>query len=421
MSVDPESLSLHAFYGSNVHPDPFERAKQFYSVLEDARRCGQYSYRRTLVGPSQAHVSVVDDDASQPREMLMFGSNNYLDLANHPQVTAAAREALDCYGYGAGSVALLAGTQQIHRQLEQRLADFYQRPAAVVFPSGYAANLGTISALLGESDLALVDLYAHRSLTDGTRLAGCLTKFYGHNNLKQLRQLLERFRSRYQNIWIITDGVFSMDGDTCPLPDLIAIAGEYGAHLLIDEAHAIGVMGDRGRGTEEHFGLPGQTDVILGTLSKAPAGLGGYLVGNVEVVEWVRHFASPYVFSTNLPAPVVAGLLAALDIIENDPERRKRLKDNARYFVQCLRAAGFLIEGTESAIVPVILGGESVTRQIAKGLHEHAIFACPVVFPAVSKTRARIRFSVMSSHSRSDLDRVSEVMQALGRMHGLIT
>jgi glycine C-acetyltransferase len=421
MSVDSSNLSLHSFYGSNVPSDPIERAKQFLAFMQDAQSRGHYSYRRTLAGPSEAHARVVDGDPNEPREMLLFGSNNYLDLANHPEVTAAAREALDRYGCGTGSVALLAGTQQIHRELEERLAAFYERAAAIVFPSGYAANIGSISALLGESDLALVDLYAHRSLVDGTRLAGCLTKFYGHNDLNQLRALLERFRPRHRNIWIVTDGVFSMDGDVCPLPELIAMAKQYGARLLIDEAHAIGVLGAHGRGTEEHFGCVGETDVIVGTLSKAPAGLGGFLAGSVELVEWVRHNAGSYVFSTNLPAPVVAGLLAALDIIESDAARRTQLQDNALYLVNRLRSAGFLIEPTQSAIVPVILGEELVTRQIAKGLHERGIFASPVVFPAVSKTRARIRFGVMSSHSRADLDRVCDVMQELGRFRGVIS
>lgn len=420
MSIDSASVSFQAFYDPATHVDVVERAKQFRHLMLDAEQRGHYSYRRTLAGPSQAHVAVAADALQEPREMLLFGSNNYLDLANHPQVIAAAHEALDRYGCGAGSVALLAGTQRIHRALEQRLAEFYQRPAAVVFPSGYAANLGTISALLGERDLALVDLYAHRSLVDGTRLAGCLTKFYGHNDLKQLRRLLERFHSQYAHPWIITDGVFSMDGDVCPLPDLIELAREFDARLLIDEAHAIGVMGAQGRGTEDHFDAVGHTDVIVGTLSKAPAGLGGYVVGSRDLVEWIRHMASPYVFSTNLPAATVAGLLAALDVIENDVARRERLRENARYFVQRLRAAGFRIENTESAIVPVILGDELITRELTRGLHEHGIFASPVVFPAVGRTRARIRFSVISSHTRSDLDHVCEVMQKLGRAHGII-
>lgn len=420
MTVDSQVLAFHAFYGPNVDTDPMERAKAFHAFLEDAKERGHYSYRRTLAGPSAAHASVVDVDSEQSREMLLFGSNNYLGLADHPRVIAAARDALERYGYGAGSVALLAGTQLVHQQLEQRIASFYERPAAVVFPSGYAANVGVLSALLGPSDLALVDLYAHRSLVDGTRLAGCLTKFYKHNELAHLRQLLVRFRPAYRNIWIITDGVFSMDGDTCPLPELIALAKEFSARLIIDEAHSIGVMGERGRGTEEHFGVIGQTDVINGTLSKAPAGLGGYVVGSVELVEWVRHFASSYVFSTSLPAPVVGGLLAAFDVIENEPERRERLRENSRYFVSRLREMGFVIEATESAIVPVILGDELVTRQVAQGLHAQGVFASPVVFPAVRKTRARIRFGVMSTHSQADLDRASDAMLTLGRLHGLV-
>lgn len=418
MTIDSRALSHHAFYGPDIETDPETRARQFHAFMEDAKQRGHYAYRRTLAGPSEAHAFVSAGASSPSFSTRMFGSNNYLALANHPQVVAAARDALDRYGYGTGSVALLAGTQLIHRQLEQRLAEFYSRPAAVVFSSGYAANVGVISALLGATDLALVDLYAHRSLVDGTRLAGCLTKFYRHNDLGHLRLLLERFSDRYRNIWIITDGVFSMDGDVCPLPDLIALAKSFGARLLLDEAHAIGVMGACGKGTEEHFDSVGQTTVVNGTLSKAPAGLGGYMVGSVELVEWVRHFASSYVFSTNLPAPIVGGLLSALDIIENDRERRQRLHENARYLVNRLRQLEFVVEDTVSAIVPVILGGELKTRQFANGLNDNGIFASPVVFPAVRKTRARIRFGVMSSHTRDDLDHVCRVMQILGQEYG---
>jgi glycine C-acetyltransferase len=418
MTVDSRALAHHAFYGPDIESDPEIRARQFYEFMEDAKQRGHYSYRRTLMGPSAAHALVSADASSSASTMRMFGSNNYLDLANHPQVVAAARDALDRYGYGSGSVALLAGTQLIHRTLERRLAEFYCRPAAVVFSSGYAANVGVMSALLGSTDLALVDLYAHRSLVDGTRLAGCLTKFYRHNDLGHLRLMLERFRDQFRNVWIVTDGVFSMDGDICPLPDLLTLAKAFGAKVLIDEAHAIGVMGTSGKGTEEHFECVGRTTVINGTLSKAPAGLGGYMVGSVELVEWVRHFASAYVFSTNLPATTVGGLLSALDIIENDRERRQRLLDNARYLVERLRQLKFVVEDTVSAIVPVILGDELKTRQFAKGLHDHGIFASPVVFPAVRKTRARIRFGVMSSHTREDLDHVCCVMQALGQEYG---
>jgi glycine C-acetyltransferase len=352
--------------------------------------------------------------------MILMASNNYLDLCSDPAVLSAACAALQHYGCGTGSVSLLSGTQDIHHRLEARLADFYGREAAAVFPTGYSVNVGTISALMGPADLALVDMYAHASLIDGAKLAGCLTKFFKHRDTESLRSLLARLRAKYHGVLIITDGVFSMDGDVCRLKELLELKQEFGARLLIDEAHAVGVLGAHGKGTEEYCDAIGQTDVITGTLSKAPGGLGGFVVGSAEVVQYVRHFAGSYVFSTSLPPAVVGGLLAAFDIIEHDHERRERLSDNAAYFVRRLREAGCVVEATVTPIVPVVIGDENVTRRIASDLHDQGIFASPVTFPAVAKTRSRIRFSVMSSHTREELDSVVEAMAVLVGRYGIV-
>jgi glycine C-acetyltransferase len=416
-TVDSEAINFHDFHRPRHHPDLWHKTREFYSFLLDAKARGHYAYRRTLLEGSTARTLVVDPRTGEPRRMILMASNNYLDLCTDPRVISAARSALEQYGCGSGSVSLLAGTQDIHRRLEARLAAFYGREAAAVFPTGYSVNVGTISALLGPGDLALVDLYAHASLIDGTKLAGCLTKFFKHQDLDHLARLLTRLRQSYHGVLIITDGVFSMDGDVCRLRELIELKEAYGARLLVDEAHAVGVLGEHGKGTEEYAGVLGQTDLITGTLSKAPGGLGGYVVGSAEVVEYVRHFAGSYVFSTSLPAPVVGGLLAAFDLLEHDHARRARLGDNAAYFARRLREAGCVVENTVTPIVPVIIGDELITRKIALDLHDQGIFAAPVTFPAVPKLRSRIRFSVMSSHTREELDYVVDVMQSLLGRH----
>jgi len=419
-SVDSTKIAFHDFYKPSADQDVLYKARAFHAFLRDAKARGHYSYRRTLLEASQARPLVLDAATARPRKMILMASNNYLDLANDPTVVAAAQAALTRYGYGSGSVALLAGTQHIHRQLEQRIADFYGREAAAVFPTGYSANVGTLSALLREGDIAIVDMYAHASLLDGTRLSSCLTKFFKHNDMTHLRALLQRVRPDFNGALVVTDGVFSMDGDICRLRELVDLCREYNARLLIDEAHGVGVLGAHGKGTEEHTGALGATDIITGTLSKAPSGLGGYVVGKAEMVEYVRHFAGSYVFSTSLPASVVGGLLAAFDIMEHDDARRRKLTDNAAYFVHRLRAAGFDVGDTETPIVPVIIRDELVTRQIALALDAAGIFASPVTFPAVAKTRSRIRFSVMSSHTREDLDNVVEALQELGTRYGIL-
>ncbi|MBI5546573.1 MAG: aminotransferase class I/II-fold pyridoxal phosphate-dependent enzyme [Deltaproteobacteria bacterium] len=411
--VDCEQVRFHDFYQASTSKDLLEKCGRFYGYLYDAKQKHQYLYRRTLYRGSSARVVVFDVRAQREREMIMMASNSYLDLTTDPRVVRAADEAQRRYGYGSGGVALLSGTYEVHRKLEATIAECYGREDAVVFPTGYAANLGTLQALLSPGDLAILDMYSHASLVDGTQLAGVTTKYFRHNDVQHLEELCRRLRSRFNGVLIAVDGVFSMDGDVCPLPDLSRVAKENGARLLIDEAHAIGTIGPRGLGTEDRFGMIGAADIIAGTLSKAPGGLGGYVAGSHELVEYLRHFARSHIFSTSLPPPVAAGLIEAFHIIRTDEPLRQRLGENARYFARELQAAGFETGPTQTPIVPLILGDELLARRMTHDLHEEGIFASAVVYPAVARTGARVRFSVMATHTREDLDYVISTVKRL--------
>lgn len=395
------------------------KTKVFYPKFIDICNHGEYFYRRTLVSGNSHRVATVDAESGAERDMLMFASNNYLGLSTHPRIIEAVKKATDKYGYGTGSVALLSGTSDIHRMLERRIADFYKCESAVVFPTGYQANLGTLQAMLLENDVALADMYSHASLIDGVRLSSGTLKYFQHNDMNHLERLMQRASKFFKGKLIMVDGVFSMDGDIAPLDRIRELAASYGAAILVDEAHALGMIGPNGRGTAELFGLEGQIDLTIGTLSKAPAGIGGYLTGKAETIEYVRHFARSYIFSTSIPAPVAAGLIEAFDIIETDTALRGRLRANTEYLLNGFRKIGLNAIRSQTAIIPVIIPDENILRKVCKGLHERGIFATPVTFPAVAKGRSRIRFSVMATHSTEELNLLLNAMEDLTKIYRL--
>jgi glycine C-acetyltransferase len=418
--VNSKEIRLHSFFEKHSEKDIFEKVNAFYGYLVDAKENGSYMYRRTMTGPSSARVALFDTATQCEREMIMMASNNYLDLANHPDIIEASVLALRQYGYGAGSVPLLAGTLDVHRKLERVVAETYEREDAVVFSSGYSSNVGVMMSMLGEKDLAILDVYSHASLVDGASLARAHVKYFRHNDINHLRQVLKDNRSRFGGALICVDGVFSMDGDLCPLPALAELAREYGCRLLIDEAHAIGTVGKEGRGTEEYFGLIGAADIITGTLSKAPASVGGYVAASREVCEFVRHLGNSYVFSTALPPATAAGLIEAFRIMRNDDERRTRLRENHELFASLCRSAGFVLAPTKTPIVPVILGDEVLAREFAYELHQAGVIVSPVSFPAVAKNEARLRFGIMASHTRSDIEYVFQHLVRIGKKRHVI-
>ena len=402
----PELTAEALYEPPPENDDLFAKAAFFHPRLEAIKTAGHYFYRRVLTTAAGNKVQTLDPASGKIREMLLFSSNSYLGLSMHPKVVAASIAAAEKYGYGTGSVALMSGTTDLHIALEEKIARFYKCEAAVVFPTGYQANIGTIQAILTDSDIALADMYAHASIVDGVKLSEGTLKYFIHNDMESLEALLKRATRHFKGKLIVTDGVFSMDGDIAPLDRLHALARKHGTRLLIDDAHGLGIIGPTGRGTAQMFGLEGEIDLTIGTLSKTPAGIGGYLTGRRDVVEYVRHFARSYIFSTSIPASVAAGLIEVFNILETESVHREKLLRNIAHVTQGLEALGFDTLGSTTAIVPVLIPDERKLRGICRDLHEAGLYVTPVTFPAVARGRARLRLSISSSHETEDLDRL---------------
>lgn len=417
--VDFEQASLEDFHQDSSR-DIFEKTARFWEYRLYLRERGYDMYGRLLVSPSQGRVLIEDPVTGQVREMVMMGSNNYLGLTTHPKVIAAGLDAYREYGAGAGSVPLLAGTHKLLRRLEERLAEFKSCEDACVFSTGYSSNVGIISGLARPGDIIFNDIYNHASIVDGCKLSKADAKSYPHNNMSSLESILERHRPNYRGAMIVTDGVFSMDGDIAPLPELIALAEKHQARLMIDEAHATGVIGEHGRGTPEHFHVEGKVDIVAGTLSKALGGVGGFVASKKEVVNYLRFYARSNMFSTALPPATAASLIAAIDVIENEPELRARLWENITYMRNSLTSLGFDLGNQATAIFPIITGNDAITKEFARMLHDDGIFANPVFYPAVSRKLSRVRLSVMATHTKEDLDKTIAACERAGRKLGVI-
>ncbi len=354
------------------------------------------------------------------RRVVMMASNSFLDLARHPEVTAAAKEACDRYGYGMGGVPLYAGTTDLHRKLEVRIARFLGREDAILFPCGYSGNIGVISALCGPGNIVVNDAANHASIFDGCRLSGADIRIFLHADMRHLERTLKRLPETARGRLIVTDGVFSMDGDLAPLDRICDLAERYGARVMVDDAHGIGVVGPGGRGTPEAKGCLDRVDVLYGTLSKAPAGIGGYVAGSASLVRYLRYYARTYFFSSSLPAPVVAGLLKVFELIEQDRAGRRELWANIDYLKAALDRLGFDTGASQSAIVPVMVRDEDVLGRMHADLVRDGLLTNVVSYPAVRRKECRLRLNVMSSHTREDLDLALDALARAGRRHGLI-
>ncbi|QDQ14790.1 aminotransferase class I/II-fold pyridoxal phosphate-dependent enzyme [Streptomyces spectabilis] len=384
-------------------PDLFAKARGFRSYLRGREAEHLYWYGMPLHSRCGNRALILDELTGQKREFLMFASNNYLGLANHPKVIEAVCDATRAFGATHTGSRFIGGTNMLHKELERRLAAFKGRPACVVYPGGYAANLGAISALVKSYDTLVVDKLNHMSIVDGARLSGGVRKIYQHNDMADLERILKRRDDRSGGALIVADGVFSMHGDLCDLPQIVRLGKEYGARVLVDDAHATGVLGERGTGTAEHFGLKGEVDLELGTMSKALAGMGGFVVGEPEVIEYLRYYSHSYVFAANIPAGVAAGLIASLDVIEAEPQRVGLLWSNIRFLRRQLVDAGFDLENTESAILPLVIGDERKAMEMGRAVRARGLFCQTVVFPGVPLGDARLRISVTCEHTREDL------------------
>lgn len=392
--------------------DIFDKCYSF-TRAEEVQEIGMYPYFTPIQEVNGNNVKI------DGKEMIMVGSNNYLGLINHPRVIKAAQQALERYGAATCGSRFLNGTLDIHVRLEERLAKFMKKEAALAFSTGFQTNLGIISTVAGKGDAIITDRMVHASIIDACRLSfGNIYKFK-HNDMADLERILSSLKENIGKL-IVVDGVFSMEGDLADLPSIVKLAKKYNTKVMVDDAHGIGVMGKNGRGTAEHFGVEEEVHLIMGTFSKSFASLGGFVVGEKKVMSYIKHFSRPLIFSASITPASVATVLATLDVIETDTERRKRLWQITEKMKSGFQAMGYNTGTTETPIIPVIIGSDEMTFMLWKLLRECGIFTNPVIYPAVPKDQSLIRTSYSATHTDEELDVVLESFERCGRKLGII-
>ncbi len=384
-----------------------------YDDADRVRQAGVYSFFRVVESAQDPEVLIGG------RRLIMLGSNNYLGLTNDPRVKEAAIEAIRRYGSGCAGSRFLNGTLDLHVLLEERLAEFMRQEAAVTFATGFQVNLGAISCLVGKGDSVYLDKQDHACIIDGARLSFGEVRKFRHNDPADLRRQMQHDSSA-RGRFIVVDGVFSMEGDIAPLPAILAAARDFGAGVMVDDAHGIGVLGATGRGTAEHFGVEEEVDLIMGTFSKSMASVGGFISGDATVIDYIKHRARTMIFSAAPPPASVAAALATLDIMDDEPERRARLWENTRFFREGLKSLGLDTGNSETPVVPIVVGEDAVALQMVQRLHEEGVFVNCVISPATPPGRALIRTSLMATHTREQLARALEAIERVGREVGLI-
>ena len=389
------------------------------AALDDLRAKGTH-FKLRILDDQQAPVCHYDG-----KQVINLASNNYLGLANDPRLIEAALAATRAFGVGSGAVRTIAGTMRIHMDLEEKIARFKNVEACVVFQSGFTANAGTVSSILGKEDFILSDELNHASIIDGARLSRATIKVFRHKDVDHCEELLKEIADAPGKKLVITDGVFSMDGDIGPVDRLAPLAEKYGAIMMVDDAHASGVLGRNGRGSVDHFGMHGRVDVQVGTLSKAIGALGGYVCGSRDLIDFLYHRARPFLFSTSHPPSVAATCIAAFDILEQEPERILRLWSNTRYFQGELKRVGFNIGGfttpaTETPITPIIVGDGRTTMDFSRALFDEGVMGTGIAFPTVPEGKARIRAILTSEHTRPQLDQALEIIERVARRMGIL-
>jgi glycine C-acetyltransferase len=403
---------------SKIAPRP--QLAHLSAQLDELKQKGTYFHLRVLED-QQEPVCTYDG-----KRVVNLASNNYLGLTAHPKLRAAAIEATRKYGVGSGAVRTIAGTMRIHMELEEKIARFKNVEACVVFQSGFTANAGTVSSILGKDDFIVSDELNHASIIDGARLSRAKVKVFRHRDIAHAEELLQELQTEPGHKLLITDGVFSMDGDIGPVDKLCDLADKHGAIMMVDDAHASGVLGRNGRGSVDHFHCHGRVDVQVGTLSKAIGALGGYVCGSRDLIDFLYHRARPFLFSTSHPPSVAAACIAAFDILENEPERIERLWQNTRYFKGQLAAAGFNIGGvntpaSETPITPIILGDGRIAMEFSRKLFEAGVMATGIAFPTVPEGKARIRTIMTSEHTHAQLDQALETMTRIGKQMAILS
>ena len=377
---------------------------QGFTIPTELKKAGMYPYFRPIEENHDTEV-VIDG-----RKILMFGSNSYMGLTNHPKVTEAAKKAIDIYGSCCSGSRFLNGTSNLHIELEEKLADFVGKEAALMFTTGFQANLGAVATFTGRTGVIIMDELDHASIIEGSRLSFSRVLKFAHNDMNDLERVLQSIQSEKIKM-IVVDGIFSMEGDICNLPEITRLANQYEAMVMVDDAHAIGVIGDRGRGTANHFGLTSDVDMIMGTFSKSLASVGGFIATTKEAINYLKHHARPMIFSASVPPSAVAAAMAALEIIKAEPERQEALWDNTNYMASALQDMGFDINTSKTPIIPVYIRDNELTFRFNQRLYEEGIFVNPVVSPAVKSDASLIRLSIMATHTRSQLDEALEKIE----------
>ncbi|GLI54037.1 2-amino-3-ketobutyrate CoA ligase [Thermodesulfovibrio yellowstonii] len=395
----------------DMKKDVFEKCFKF-TIAYELQKIGVYPYFRVIESAQGPEVIM------NGKKMIMIGSNNYLGLTNHPKVKEAAINAIKKYGTGCAGSRFLNGTLDIHVELEEKLARFMRKEAALIFTTGFQVNLGVISSLIGKDDVVIIDKMDHASIVDGCRLSFGEVKRYKHNDIDDLERILKESEGKPR--LVVVDGVFSMEGDIVKLPEVVALCKKYGTRLMVDDAHGIGVLGVTGRGTAEHFGLENEVDMIMGTYSKSLASIGGFIAGQKDVINYIKHFGRSFIFSASPPPASVAAVSAAIDIIESEPERREQLWKNTNKMLKGFKELGFDIGVAETPIIPVIVGEDELAFKFVMMLQEEGVFANVAVSPAVPPGKALIRTSYMATHTDEHLDRVLEAFKKVGKALGVI-
>ncbi len=394
---------------SNVHELGFLKEK-----IQELKDEGVYRKLPVMGSASDAEVEL------NGRKVINLSSNNYLGFANNPRMKKAAIDAVEKYGVGSGAVRTIIGNMDIHEKLEETLAKFKREEAAFIYQSGFNCNAGTIQAITEAGDLIISDELNHASIIDGARLSKAAKTIYKHSDMVSLEAVLKENKDKYRNMLIITDGVFSMDGDIAKLPEIVDLAEKYGAMTYVDDAHGSGVLGESGRGTVDHFGLHGRIDFTIGTLSKAIGVIGGYVAGSKTMYEWLSHRARPVLFSTSLPPAAVGAITEAINMLTESTEYTDRLWDNAAYFKEKMGSLGFDTGHSETPITPVIIGDEAKTMEFSKRLLEKGVFVSGIVFPTVPKGTGRLRCMVTAAHSRAQLDKAVQAFKEVGDEMGIL-
>jgi 8-amino-7-oxononanoate synthase len=390
----------------------FDKCRNFTAARE-VQAAGLYPYFKAISESDDTDVVI------EGKKRLMLGSNNYLGLTHHPKVLEAAARALHRYGSGCTGSRFLNGSLDLHEQLEAALAEFLGKEACMVFSTGYGANLGLISGILGRNETVYLDKLDHACIVDGAKLAFGETQRFNHADMAHLTRLLDRNTSG-KGTMIVVDGIYSMEGDIAAIPDLVAISRKYGAALVVDDAHALGVLGSRGEGTGAHFGMQADVDIIAGTFSKSLASVGGFLAADESVIHFLKHHSRPFIFTASLPPANTAGVLAALEVMQQEPERRDSLWINAKRLQEGFRSLGFEIGPTQSPIVPVLVGPLDTTFLFWRKLFDEGVFTNPVCPPAVPANQCRLRTSVMATHSAAQIDFALEAFGRIGKELGVI-